>query len=256
VKIRVSNLKNKKNMKNIEFIKQRLQKLLQVTKKRPFSDEELREFVLLIQELGTERKEKLKWLNKLIDVIQRSEKLTKLSTLISRRGCFYATTQLKDLYADALGDTFLYIAQNIDDYDPTKNVMAWVNATLNWKFLTAFNKNYRGRRNRGKSHTISLDKPQEDDFCFLEILASEPCEAQEKYRLLREFVLSDPEGILKARKTTNDVTLQDICLMLLDGKTWKEIADEFQISLSTAERFFKRNMKKSEIWDYFHRYLR
>ena len=240
-------------MENIEFIKTRLQKLLQVTKNRLLSDPELRKFVLLIKELGTERKEKLKWLDKLIDVIQRSEKLTKLSTLISRRGCFYATTQLEDLYADALGDTFLYIAKNIDDYDPTNEVMAWVNETLNWKFLTAFNREYRNRENEVNRQATSLDALQNYNF---DVPASEPCETQERYRLLREFILEDPEEIFKERKTTNDVTLQDILLMLLDRKKWKEIAEKFQIPISTAERFYARSLENLKIRDYFDKYLR
>lgn len=240
-------------MCDIKLVTIKLRKLFQIKKNRSLSDAELREFVLLVKELKTERTEQLKWLDKLIDVIQKSGKLTQLSTLISRRGCFYATTQLEDVYRNALGDTFLYISQNLDKYEPTKEVMAWVNESLKWKFLSAFNKIFRSRRNEINRRAISLDAILNSNFNGL---ASEPCEAEEQHRLLREFILEDPEGIFKATTTTNDVTLQDILLMLLDRRTWREIAEEFQIPISTAERFCARSLKNPRIKDYFYRYLR
>lgn len=109
-------------------------------------NKELQELIEKIQDLPDNSRKRRKLLNQLITSIQESGKLTSVYTFNSRKCNIHLTTQFKDVYNDALGETFLYIAQNIDDYNPEKPVMAWVNQTLEWKFLTAFNKEYPEER--------------------------------------------------------------------------------------------------------------
>lgn len=238
-----------------------LQMLLQVSHNRPLSDAELREFVLLIKKLGTKKAEKLKWLSKLIDVIQKSGKLTKLSTLMSRRGYYYADAKLEDVYADALNETFLYISQNIDNYDPKKHVMAWANQTLYWEFQTAFNRVYRNKGNEVNRQATSLDALLNYNF---DVPASESFDENEEYcgSYLRVLQL-DLEGLLSSIKLryTNQVTkekgflsLRSILLMLANGLSRMDIVRRFHVAQASLYSFIKRQRQKEQIRNYFDKY--
>ena len=81
-------------------------------------------------------------------------------------------------------------------------------------------------------------------------------EKEDSYGLLRELIQNDPEGILKNIKIKkHDVSLQQILLMLLDDKKWKEIALELHLSISTAQSFYSRSLEKPEVRNYFDKYL-
>ena len=191
----------------------------------------------------------LKAKDRLVKTIQKSEKLVgiiKLRQLNEKDNICknMSDEDIKDLRTLALAETL----NRLDKYKPTKApVMAFVNYKVKSIYRTERNKLYRNK---------TLPIYFADYSSFPKLLVENEEKEQERHRLLREFILEDPEGILGEIKTTNNVTLQQILLMLLDGKKWKEIEDELQISLSTAESCFKRSMKKLEIRNYFDKYLR
>lgn len=141
------------------------------------SNRELQELVQQIQDLPPNSRERCNLLAQLIASIQESGKLTSIVTFSSRKGNIHLTTRFEDVYNDALGKAFLYIAQNIDDYNPENEVMAWVNQTFEWNFLTAFYKEYPKKRpivsKKEIIHLLMLlvlDFNLEDNFNFKKTL--------------------------------------------------------------------------------------
>ena len=207
-------------------------------KKELFSDKELKELVEQIQQLPLKDKQRRKLLTELIIKIQTEGRLKKFVS-------YQHLPDFDDLYADAMTDCLTYISTSIDKYDPEKaEVIAWVNQTLLFKFRTAFNKRYRNK--------IQLVF---DELKLMNILAVSQ-EKEDSYILLRELIQNDPEEILKNIKIKkHNVSLQQILLMLLDDKKWKEIALELQITISTAQSFYSRSLEKPEVRNYFDKYL-
>ena len=202
------------------------------------TDKELKQLVEKIQQLAPKDRQRRKLLNELIIKIQTEGRLKKFES-------YRYLPDFDDLYADAMTDCLTHISTSINKYDPEKaEVMAWVNQTLLFKFRTAFNKRYRN-----KVKLVS------DELKLMNI----PFLSQEKedsYGLLRELIQNDPEGILKNIKIKkHDVSLQQILLMLLDDKKWKEIALELHLSISTAQSFYSRSLEKPEVRNYFDKYL-
>ncbi|MGK7923777.1 MAG: sigma-70 family RNA polymerase sigma factor, partial [Spirulina sp.] len=63
---------------------------------------------------------------------------------------------------------------------------------------------------------------------------------------LREYLESDPEGIFQTTHILNhpQATFQAIALKLIDGWSWKQISEEFNIKVPTLSSFYQRNLKK------------
>lgn len=207
-------------------------------KEQLFTDKELKQLFRQIQQLPPKDRQRRKLLNKLIIKIQTEGRLKKFES-------YRNLPDFDELYADAMTDCLMYISTSIDKYDPEKaEVMAWVNQTLLFKFRTAFNKRYRNKI-----------QPVFDEFKILNI----PClsqDSQDSYSLLRELIQNDPERILKNIKIKkHNISLQQIFLMLLDDKKWKEIALELHLSISTAQSFYSRSLEKPEVRNYFDKYL-
>ncbi|MGD1914219.1 MAG: hypothetical protein ACFB2X_26310 [Rivularia sp. (in: cyanobacteria)] len=207
-------------------------------KEESSTDKELRELVQQIQQLAPNDRERQKLLNQLIKKIKQTKKLKKFIS-------YYNLPDFQDVYADALGDCLTYISKKIDKYNPKYPVMAWVNQILKCSFSKVFKKRYRKQiqsviLDEFQLTNISAASHKEEDICIL----------------VREFIQNDPEGILKNIKMEKyNVSLQNILLMILHEKKWKEIAEELQRKIPTIQSFYRRSLGKPEIKEYFDKYL-
>ena len=173
--------------------------------------------------------------NRLITTIMQSGKL-------SKQGKWRFLSNFEDIYNEALQQTFLEIWQKIDSYKPEYAVMAWVNQIFNWRFQDLVNREQqRGMTNipKGQERT----KVRSLDELTREIGNEEDISEIDQ---LKEIIKADTEQYLRNEtiKGYPDASLQVIILMLLDGKKWREIADELNVPLSSASSFYQRRLHK------------
>jgi len=167
-------------------------------------------------------------LRELIVAIQYSGRLCR-----PHRGKF--SPQFYDMiYEDAVNKTLVYVCQKIDTYDPERSqkFMTWVNFRLDKLVLET-------------CHELSNAKVKN-----LPTIADLENIAQPENPVLpepiRQCIEADVDGCFKRAHIRNrpDVNFQTIALAILAEKNWKEIAEEFEISMGTASSFFCRSCQK------------
>ena len=135
--------------------------------------------------------------------------------------------------------------------------MAWVNYILNHRIIDVSNKHQRGGvtnvpRDRrptwwnidrpALNHQRNSDRPHDD----WEMQIYNPSAGDEDSRLLKAFIAEDLEGMFSERHIQNlpNATFKNICLMQLEGNSWKEIAEHFGTSIPTASGFYRHNLDR------------
>lgn len=187
-------------------------------------------------------------LNRLVQGILKSNRLGH-----PQRGQ-WAATIYEDIYYEALQKTLLEICQKIDRYNPEHPVMAWVNFYLNNHFIGVV-KDYQrsGLTYVPRANQVSTNcLPSWDDLDRYVPVQETLTDDQ----LLRQFLVEDPENLLKAEvlRERPDVTFQYLALAkFVEDRTWTEIADNLGISIQTLCSFFNRRLQKLK--PYFHKHL-
>jgi hypothetical protein len=224
-----------------------------------------------------------------------------------------------DVYADAVNRTLLFVAQNIDAYNPNKGeFMAWVNyrfsrvlKEVQSELEDPFVQSLNGLLIRKKYHLNALIQKvsQIRIFLWLKIGLKASLADRETYRQLteilllmgeiyqlrtrdkmradsllremagaslepsifypvsssstatyepvrvedlpllseqvRDYITSDPEGLCQKHLRENpSATFQAITLAYLEGKSWKAIAESFNLGVSAVKNFFQRRLKE------------
>lgn len=148
-------------------------------------------------------------------------------------------------YQDALQQTWIYFCQNICEgrtgkaYDPDRGtIVTWLNFYLK-KRLQDLSEDARKR----EKNTVS---PKPDDynegFDPLETIPSEP-DVPPLLEQVKQWVEADLNGELQGIHIANrpDVTAQILILRRLPPETsWKDLATEFNLSVSTLSSFYQR----------------
>jgi hypothetical protein len=146
----------------------------------------------------------------------------------------------QDFRNEAIARTCLETCQKIDRYNPEHPVMAWVNFCLNIHFKRVAQEYYE-HSSLPSLDDLKLDIPVDETL-------SEP-------QLLRKFLQEDPEGLLQAERLRNrpDISFQFLALeKYVEDRTWKSMADEFDISVQTLCSFFDRRLQKLKPYFYKH----
>jgi alpha-L-fucosidase len=227
-------------------LKERLQNMTNLIQETKQLDQELRELVTKIQQPSLKVGERRRGKNELFLKIEKSGKLNKFCK-------WQNLPDYKDIYSQALADSFVYIVEKIEAYDPDLgSVMAWVNQTLWYKFHTTYNEIHKSKRNNIEIVSLNAEincgeGQTTTDKEYIDNLPSKQYEHEdEEYRLVLEFVEHDYKGVLKSlvlkSKNGNRISLQEVLLMRLQDKTLEEISDKYQISLKSISSFFQRNI--------------
>lgn len=208
---------------------------------------ELLRLIKLIKESSINSHIARKAKSRLVKTIQESRNfigINKLRQLNKKHGvCVNLSREdIESLRLLALAETLNCLDQYDSEIAP---VMAWLNYRTKSIYLVERNKLYRN-----KVETVSMDESM-----IMLVSAVNRENEQERHRLFRELIREDPERILRGEKTRNNITLQQIYLRLSAGNKWKEIADEFKVSISTVSVFFSRKLKDLRIRNYFDKYL-
>ena len=167
-------------------------------------------------------------LRQLVNAIWQSGRLCR-----PQRGNFPGIYE--DIYAEAQQDLFLYICQNLHKYNPERGtVMNWINMLLERRFFK-------------EAIPKVLGKPDMKRVCLsdLENLAM-PEDTKSLTDALKEIIEADPDNLFQSAHIRDcpDATFQALCLRRLSNHSWKRIAAEFDVSISTASNFLKRCLDK------------
>ena len=140
------------------------------------------------------------------------------------------------IYEEALMETFMYICTKIDNYDPErgkKKFMNWVNFKLEKAVLIAANQ---------------LKIHQELQFFELSDLdqITTPVDAPSLAESLVDYIKRDPEKLFTQSfiKENPDANFRTIALARISGQPWQEIAQQFNLSVSTLSSFYRRNCQR------------
>jgi len=140
------------------------------------------------------------------------------------------------IYEEALMETFMYICTKIDKYDPDrgkKKFMNWVNFKLEKAFLVCCGQ---------------FKIYQEFQFFELSDLDKIPTPAQTPSlaESLLEYIKRDPEQLFVESyiKGKPDANFRTIALGRISGQSWQEMAQQFNISVSTLSSFYRRNCQR------------
>ncbi len=179
-------------------------------------------------------------IHRLLSILQRSGQLRHPYPPRYLASNFYA-----EAYAIALQQTFRYIYEKIDQYDPKRgSVLQWANFLLKVKMpdamreLTQIGKGL----DTNKITRLTLDDAFEHrNFRMMEQQTSPPSLYQELMQLLED----DPQGQFSQRSVKNapSVNFQVLALKRLSGYSWNEISDEVGISISTLASFYQRSLR-------------
>lgn len=140
------------------------------------------------------------------------------------------------IYEEALMETFMYICTKIDNYDPergNKKFMNWVNFKLEKAFLVCCGQ---------------FKIYQEFQFFELSDLDKIPTPSQTPSfaESLLDYIKKDPEQLFTQSyiKGKPDANFRTIALGRISGQSWQEIAQQFDISVSTLSSFYRRNCQR------------
>jgi hypothetical protein len=148
-------------------------------------------------------------------------------------------------YQDALQQTWVYFCQNICEgntgavYSPERgSVITWLNFYLKRR-LQDFYTDDRKRKDTFVSKKVG---DSSDTLDPLDTVAAEP-DVPPLLEQVKQWVENDPMGELTSLHIANrpDVTAQMLILRRLPPETsWKDLATEFNLSVSTLSSFYQR----------------
>ncbi|NJK28164.1 MAG: sigma-70 family RNA polymerase sigma factor [Coleofasciculaceae cyanobacterium SM2_3_26] len=190
-------------------------------------------------------------LNLLITAIQHSGRLC-----YPQKGTSPLPSQLyEDVRNEAVQQTLLEICQKIDRYDPLREVMSWVNFVLDRRFIDVCNK-YRRQGVTQIPKGGGVDFVDIPDLQTLDAFIARSPKKSDSQELM-DLVEENPQGMFTKEFTNGrpEANFRAIALAKYrQGKTWEEIAKEFDLaSTSTVSVFFSRCLKKFRL--YFQEYL-
>lgn len=217
-------------------------------------DGQLQQFAQNAQQHPPKSLERQRALNELVNLIRQSKRIGHPQRSLWASGVY------EDLHSEAFQETLIVVCQKIDTYNSDYPVMAWVNTILERRFSDVVKKyTKKGMtyipENQKKSQILSLDDLE--TFTLDDIEGKDPInEACSDDQLVRDFLRTDPENILRTSHVTGrpDITFQKIIwAKFVDDKIWDDMAQEWDIGISTLSCFYQRTLRK--LMPYFQKYL-
>ena len=143
------------------------------------------------------------------------------------------------IYEEALMETFIFICTKIDSYDPErgkKKFMNWVNFKLEKAFLLCCRQ---------------LKIHQELQFFAMSDLDKipTPVNTPSLAESLLNYIKKDPDKLFSRAyiKGKPEANFRTIALGRIAGQSWQEIAEQFDVSISTLSSFYRRNCRRFKI---------
>lgn len=176
--------------------------------------------------------------------VQRQKNLTRIIRIVSNK----LWKDYNPYYQDALQQTWIYFCQNIcegntaDPYNPDRGtVVTWLNSYLKRRLQDFYIEDQKQKAKTVSPHPSKLGDSDEV-INPIENVAAEP-EVPDLLEEVRRWVEDDPTGELSSVHISNcpQVTCQVLILRRLPPEqSWKELAKEFNVSISTLSSFYQR----------------
>jgi hypothetical protein len=201
-------------------------------------DQQLKQLAQEAQQHPPRSKQRQQALAKLLGAIQQSGKLTR-----PYPGQFHGFYE--DIYDEAKQRLFCYICERIDDYNPSFEVLQWVNFLLKQRFFMEASRSIMPTLHNGidakRVKRLTLDDLEKNNPAEVNPQLT-PSLSQE----IIHYLETDPEGLFNQTYTSNQpaANFQFLALKLLSGYSWKEISEELGIKISTLSSFYQRCLTK------------
>jgi hypothetical protein len=171
--------------------------------------------------------------------LQRQQSLTQLISLIQQSGKLWNdhTSEMDD-YNEALQQTWLYLCQSLDRYDPEKaSLITWLNSYLKYRLMDRRLAHHRDRR-RLCSGQLSADGEWFDPI--EQIPSPDPPPT-----LLDDIQtwLQHNAPLLKRKHLPRHPQITCyvlICHRLPPETSWRELSQTFGVPISTLSNFYQR----------------
>lgn len=174
---------------------------------------------------------------------KRQQGLTQVVRLIAMSGKLWQDNAA--YYEDALQQTWLYFCRNLcesitgDRYDPSRGrIVTWLNGYLKWRL-----QDYRIQEQAKRTQTTSSQRLGVDQTIDLLETLEAPPDIPPILETTKRWVEIDPDGDLSSISIQGfpEVTCQVLILRRLPPETsWKTLAAEFGVSISTLSSFYQR----------------
>lgn len=206
--------------------------------KKVLSDERLKQLALAVKQTAADSNQRKVARNLLVEAIQIANRFSHPHSSLPP-GIY------KYVYQEALQITLAEICQNIDNYNPEYELMAWVNFLLGRRFLDESNKYMKQGITKLPTNqpylVINLNEPDTLERFWRKD------EALNKLQQIQEFLEEDPDNMFTKEHIKNrpDANFKLIALAkIVESKSWENISEELQIRVSTVSSFFYRCLKK------------
>lgn len=191
-------------------------------------DEQLEQLALIAQQHPPLTPKRQLALGQLVGVILKSGRLCR-----PYRGQFLH--RYEEIYEEARQDLLFYVCQNIDKYNPERGgVMAWCNVLLERRFFREAIPKVLDKQDIQKMTLSDLDN------------IALPEESSSLTEVLQECIALDPENLFKNSFIENhpQANFQVLTQQRLEGKSWKDISQYFDIKLPTLSGFYYRCLNR------------
>jgi len=171
--------------------------------------------------------------------VQRQRSLTRLVSLIysSRRlvrpyqGQFQG--MYNDIYAEAQQRLFLYLCENIDRYDPQREVLQWANFLMQKRFFVEASRDVMPSAPKGmdRSQVKHITLEVLDKQSPLDQKSSQSPSLSES---VVQCIQEDSTGVFRRTHVAGkpNAHFQYIALRFLAGYAWKEISQEVDVKVN------------------------
>lgn len=164
--------------------------------------------------------------------------LTRLSQELMQPGCIaHPATSFpreisQEIYQEARQNLLLHVCQKIDQYNPEKaSVLTWVNFLMKKRFFPEATPDVIGSIKDIKviSELQKLIHEYEEPL-------------SEK---LRNYVEQYPDHLLQvSMKSRSHITFQFLLIHRLNGKKWRELAENYEVPLTALNDFYNRKLNE------------
>jgi DNA-directed RNA polymerase specialized sigma24 family protein len=192
------------------------------------SDDQLNQLAVSAQQFPPLTPERQSALRQLVNAVMQSGWLCRPC-----RGQFVG--QYDEIHDEAVQDLLLYVCQNIDQYKLERSsVMGWLNMLLERRFFREAIPKVLGKPGMTRVSIDTIDS------------LSVPQDPPGLTDLLKASIKADPDNLFKREHLEGlpSVNFQSLVLRRLAGKSWKDIAAEFDIKQGTVSSFYSRCVKK------------
>lgn len=141
----------------------------------------------------------------------------------------------EEIYEEARQDLLFYVCQNIDKYNPERaGVMTWCNVLLERRFFREAIPKVLGKQDIQKMTLSDLDN------------IALPEESPSLTEVIQECIALDSENLFKNSYIENNpqANFQALIQQRLEGKSWKDISQYFDIKLPTLSSFYYRCLNR------------